>query len=575
MAKRRASSTSKLAGGKSVETIVHEDASRKNIPTAEYQSVMENEAKYDTRVSYARRNRDLDPQLMWRGKDEQDLSDLIVNAPPIYIQEKVHPKVLIDDLLKQSQDNAEKSKKEHQLDLFADFNGLPDSDAKTEFYQHEANWTNRMILGDSLQVMASLAEREGLKGKVQCIYFDPPYGIKFNSNFQWSTTSRDVKDGNTGHITREPEQVKAFRDTWRDGIHSYLTYLRDRLTVARDLLTESGSIFVQIGDENVHIVRSLLDEVFGAKNCCGQIAFQKTGGFAPTLISSVYDFVLWYGKDKDAVKYRKPFQEKEKSLIDAGYKWIETQNGEWQTLKSKQLSGEEALPVGKRFQSSILVSAGASELGSLPYVFQSREFRPASGSHWKTSRAGMNVLSKANRLIAIHNTLAYVRYADDFPVTEFNNVWSDTVRSTFAAAKLYVVQTAEKVIQRCLLMTTDPGDLVLDPTCGSGTTAYVAEQWGRRWITIDTSRVALALARARIMGPSIRTICSLTPKTVNKKKRRLPNRNQVLSPHAAIFAMALFTSESRTSPSNRLLTMPRSMSSGKNTKSNWNLCGNN
>ena len=260
---------------KTVETLTHEEASRKNIPTAEFQSVMHKEEERPVRVAFPRgvaglekekqdRNRDLDPQLVWRGKDEQDWSDLVTQAPPIYIQEKVHPKVLIDDLLRRSAANQKEV--DEQFDLFADFNGVPEGNAKTEFYQHDANWTNRMILGDSLQVMASLAEREGLRGQVQCIYLDPPYGIKFNSNFQWSTTSRDVKDGNVDHITREPEQVKAFRDTWRDGIHSYLTYLRDRLTAARDLLTNAGSIFVQIGDENVHRVRGTLDEVFGTDN---------------------------------------------------------------------------------------------------------------------------------------------------------------------------------------------------------------------------------------------------------------------------------------------------------------------
>jgi adenine-specific DNA-methyltransferase len=241
---------------KTVETLTHDADKRKNIPTAEFQSVLKQEHQHPVRVAYERRNRDLDPQLVWRGKDEQDWSDLVVHAPPLYIQEKVLPKVLIDDLLRQTQ-RQEQQGKPVQPDLFADFNGIPQGADKTDFYQHDQNWSNRMILGDSLQVMASLAEREGLRGKVQCIYLDPPYGIKFNSNFQWSTTSRDVKDGNADHITREPEQVKAFRDTWRDGIHSYLTYLRDRLTVARDLLTESGSIFVQIGDENVHRVRAL------------------------------------------------------------------------------------------------------------------------------------------------------------------------------------------------------------------------------------------------------------------------------------------------------------------------------
>jgi len=273
---------SKNSNPKEVEALRHTGDRRRVIPSAEHQPILSKEQEEPVPVTYARRNRDLDPQLVWRGKDEQDWSDLVVQAPPLYIQEKVHPKVLIDDLLRQSKADPEQAA---QLDLFADFNGMPAEADKTEFYQHDQNWTNRMILGDSLQVMASLAEREGLRGKVQCIYFDPPYGIKFNSNFQWSTTSRDVKDGNRDHITREPEQVKAFRDTWRDGIHSYLTYLRDRLTVARDLLTDSGSIFVQIGDENVHRVRALMDEVFGDENFIAQIAFAKTSGYTTNFLT--------------------------------------------------------------------------------------------------------------------------------------------------------------------------------------------------------------------------------------------------------------------------------------------------
>jgi adenine-specific DNA-methyltransferase len=264
---------------------------------------MDHKDKAPIRLAYERRSRDLDPQLVWRGKDEQDWSDLIVQAPPLYIQEKVHPKVLIDDLLRQSK--ARRDEATPPLpDLFADFNGLPDKEALTEFYQHDANWSNRMILGDSLSVMASLAEREGLRGRVQCIYIDPPYGIRFNSNFQWSTTSRDVKDGNKDHITREPEQVKAFRDTWRDGIHSYLTYLRDRLTVARDLLADTGSIFVQIGDENVHRVRALMDEVFGDSNQLNMIFFEKTTGDTDLFLNHVGDFILWYAKSRDHTKYR-------------------------------------------------------------------------------------------------------------------------------------------------------------------------------------------------------------------------------------------------------------------------------
>ena len=286
---------------KTVETLTHDADKRKNIPTAEFQAVVTQEQQSPIRVAFERRNRDLDPQLVWRGKDEKDWSDLVVHAPPLYIQEKVHPKVLIDDLLKQTAQQ-EKQGKFVQFDLFADFNGIPEGADKTDFYQHDQNWSNRMILGDSLQVMASLAEREGLRGKVQCIYFDPPYGIKFNSNFQWSTTSREVKDGKIDQITREPEQVKAFRDTWRDGIHSYLTYLRDRLTVARDLLTDSGSIFVQIGDENVHRVRAVMDEVFGDENFAitGPNHRSKTSGQCD--VHGVYtdnlrDYILWYAQE--------------------------------------------------------------------------------------------------------------------------------------------------------------------------------------------------------------------------------------------------------------------------------------
>src|SRR5277367_973691 len=293
----------KSMSAKTVEILKHGEATRKNIPTAEYQSVLQKAEQDPVRVAYERRNRDLDPQLVWRGKDEQDWSDLVVHAPPLYIQEKVQPKALVDDLLRESR---ERDHDAGQLtaDLFADFNGIPKGVDKTEFYQHEQNWSNRMILGDSLQVMASLAEREGLRGKVQCIYFDPPYGIKFNSNFQWSTTSRDVKDGNAAHITREPEQVKAFRDTWRDGIHSYLTYLRDRLTVARDLLADSGSIFVQIGDENVHRVRALMDEVFGDQNFVSICTVRKTTSDSTELLGATCDFVLWFARNRDEARSR-------------------------------------------------------------------------------------------------------------------------------------------------------------------------------------------------------------------------------------------------------------------------------
>jgi adenine-specific DNA-methyltransferase len=486
---------------KSVQSLKHDEATRKNIPTAEYQSVMDRAQQNPVRVAYERRNRDLDPQLVWRGKDEQDWSDLVVHAPPLYIQEKVHPKALIDDLLRRTQAGEKAS--DEQPDLFADFNGLPDDNAKTEFYQHDANWANRMILGDSLQVMASLAEREGLRGRVQCIYIDPPYGIKFNSNFQWSTTSRDVKDGNTGHITREPEQVKAFRDTWRDGIHSYLTYLRDRLTVARDLLTESGSIFVQIGDENVHRVRAVMDEVFGDENIISQIAFRTTAGRANDNLAAASNYLIWAARDRSKFKYRPCFQDKSAgSSTEQVYSLIRDAAGKTSRLSQAQKNDSSLIPANARvFRSSSLTSsrpAGESDVRRFP--FRGYDFTPGKGT-FKTDLPGLVRLSLADRLlITSQGTVQYVRYLEDFPVIPFSNMWIDTGTGSFTEDKVYVVQTGTKVIERCLLMTTDPGDLVLDPTCGSGTTAYVAEQWGRRWITIDTSRVALALARARIMG---------------------------------------------------------------------------
>ena len=480
-----------LATKKNVVTLTHEEASRKNIPTAEYQSVMRTDEQSPIRVAYERRNRDLDPQLIWRGKDEQDWSDLVVPAPPLYIQEKVHPKVLIDDLKRQTEAGTDKSLP--QFDLFADFNGLPSEDAKTEFYQHDAHWSNRMILGDSLQVMASLAEREGLRGKVQCIYFDPPYGIKFNSNFQWSTTSRDVKDGNVDHITREPEQVKAFRDTWRDGIHSYLSYLRDRLTIARDLLTESGSIFVQIGDENVHRVRAVLDEVFGDTNFVAEITVAKTSSATSDQLAGVSDFILFYARKKEAMKYRAVLRVK---AIDAdgasAYVYGEDSAG----VRRRLAKGEQLASDTKPYRLSDLRSARPP--GSFPVNLNGKDYVPQRG-YWKTGERGFPLLIKANRVMSSGATLNYVRYLGDFPAFPLNNIWTD-LSSSVGADKVYVVQTGPRIIERCILMASDPGDLILDPTCGSGTTAYVSEQWGRRWITIDTSRVALALARARVMG---------------------------------------------------------------------------
>ena len=489
--------TTKTSKSKIVATITHGEAKRTNIPTAEYQAVMAEDDRNPIQVAYERRNRDLDPQLVWRGKDIQDWSDLVVQAPPLFIQEKVHPKVLVDDLRQRSKET-EKGGGESgtQADLFADFNGLPSAAAQTEFYQHDANWSNRMILGDSLQVMASLAEREGLQGKVQCIYIDPPYGIKFNSNFQWSTTGRDVKDGKADHITREPEQVKAFRDTWRDGIHSYLTYLRDRLTVARDLLSESGSIFVQIGDENVHRVRGLMDEVFGEASFIAQIAFAKTSGYATNFLTGVCDYLLWYGKSRENTKFRQPYNVKEVGSSGASkYTRIQLPDGTTRSMTADEKADLTLIPAGAK----AWVDGDFTSQGNpiFPFTCNGKTF---SGTY-KTTEDGMTRLWKASRIYTARGSFRYIRFINDFPGYPANAAWMDIggVQSR-VDPKVYVVQTAAEAVKRCILMSTDPGDLVLDPTCGSGTTAYVAEQWGRRWITIDTSRVALALARARIMG---------------------------------------------------------------------------
>lgn len=479
---------------KKVGSFTHKEESRKNIPTSEFEPLLRDADKSPIQKVYERRNRDLDPQLIWRGKDEQDEANLNVQAPPLYIQEKVHPKVLIEELRRESDARATENGC-LTPDLFADFNGLPSLEAKTEFYQHEQNWSNRMILGDSLQVMVSLAERENLRGKVQCIYVDPPYGIKFNSNFQWSTTSRDVKDGKKEHITREPEQVKAFRDTWRDGIHSYLTYLRDRLTVARDLLTDSGSIFLQIGDENVHRVRAVMDEVFGEDNFLNLITCRVSSGTTrDRSLKSTSDYLIWYAKDVSYTKFRRLLQERE--LDTTTYNRIEEESGYRRSMSLDEKRKPSLIPAGSRAFSTLpLHSMSAGE--NSPRSCCGTMWQIPAIRSWRFSQQGFQRLLAADRVNPGKTVLRSIYYHDDYPAAELHSTWSDTSPES---EKSYVVQTSWKTIQRCILMATDPGDLVLDPTCGAGTTAYVAEMWGRRWITIDTSRVALALARARIMG---------------------------------------------------------------------------
>ena len=513
-----------MPGKKNIETFTHDEASRKNIPTAEYHSVMKKNEQSPVRIAYERRNRDLDPQLVWRGKDEQDRTDLVVHAPPLYIQEKIQSKALIDDLKRQteaSQAEAERQDPGFMSEMFADFNGLPNEAAKTEFYQHEAHWSNRMILGDSLQVMASLAEREGLRGKVQCIYLDPPYGIKFSSNFQWSTSSSKVSsEDKVEEITREPEQVKAFRDTWNDGIHSYLTYIRDRLTIARTLLAESGSIFLQIGNENVHLLRSLMDEVFGNNCLICEIVAKKKGAQKSTLIDPVNDYILWYGKnprESGAIKFRTLYEERPLDYDTVDYfSKIELPDGKILNLKNKNDVGDEIdyrlfpklieknFPGARLLRQWPITNGGYRENQMHPIEFCGKKFVPPKNRCWshisKPQENGltpMNRIKVANRLMASGISLDFKRYYSDFPFKNISNWW-DGFRG--ALDQVYIVQTNERLVERCILMATDPGDLVLDPTCGAGTTAYVAEKWGRRWITIDTSRVALALARARLMG---------------------------------------------------------------------------
>lgn len=542
------------SGPKKVDSIRHDDR-RTNIPTAEMQSFFQREEDHSPRppTHYERsrplaegevraRDEDRDPQilwngmrikltqaqrkrleesgeieigdaqLVWRGKDAQDWSALVVDTPPLYIQEKIHPKAIIEDLKRRTALSAQA--RADMADLFADFNGVPQG-ATAGFYQHDQHWSNRMILGDSLSVMASLAERERLKGKVQCIYFDPPYGIRFNSNWQVSTLSRDVKDGKQTDISREPEQVKAFRDTWKDGVHSYLTYLRDRLVVMRDLLAESGSVFVQIGDENVHRVRAVLDEVFGDHNYVSEILVKKKGSQVSNNLEAVNDYILWYARDRDRIKSRNLYTVREDEDIFTDFPNVELSTGERLSVRElgardgqDYLSNYSAFrakyPEARLYGLNPLKSGGFRRNQSHDFLFQGKRFPIRDMQCWKHTvvappgeTPGMTRLGYANRLAPLKTDVRFIRYSPTPSVRTISNWWDGLGG---AASPIYIVQTNVELVKRCILLTTDPGDLVLDPTCGSGTTAYVAEQWGRRWITIDTSRVALALARTRLMS---------------------------------------------------------------------------
>ena len=434
----------------------------------------------------------LDPRLDWAGKAEH--TSFEVDTVSLHVHERIDPMTIIAGVRKQASEADDVC----QLSLFEKAANCRPLREAIDFYKHDQDWSNRLIAGDSLLVMNSLLEKEGMAGKVQMIYIDPPYGVKYGSNFQPFVNKRDVKDGKDEDLTAEPEMIRAFRDTWELGIHSYLTYLRDRLILAKELLTESGSCFVQISDENVHLVRCLMDEVFGNNNFICIMPFAKTASIKANFLASTYDYILWYGMDKEKTKYHQMFFERTERTSGGTYNCIELSDGMWRRLTKAELLGEDELPPGRVFRAADITRQGESSTRT-PYEFEGRIYYPSKGRHWAAKwPEGLDILSKANRIVSLGNILSYKTYDDDFPLMKIDNVWTDTIIGTFSE-KYYVVQTASKVIQRCLLMTTDPGDLVFDPTCGSGTTAYVAEQWGRRWVTCDTSRVAVSLAKQRLM----------------------------------------------------------------------------
>jgi adenine-specific DNA-methyltransferase len=430
----------------------------------------------------------IDPSLQWAGKAER--TSFEIPTVSLHVHERIDPRSIIEAVRKKNGENFV------QGSLFSTTEENPPLREAVDFYKHKHNWSNRLIAGDSLLVMNSLLQKEGMAGKVQTVYIDPPYGITYGSNFQPFVDKRDVKDGSDEDLTAEPETIKAFRDTWELGVHSYLSYLRDRLLTAHELLSDSGSIFVQIGDENIHHVRELLDEVFGPENFFSLITFRTTSGLGSKGLTGIANYLLSYAKDKKQLKYRQLFSDKD---FGEGtmFTYVELTDGTRRKLSKEERMNPKVIPAGARvFRLSDLVSSGLTPSCVFPYQFEGRTFEPGRNRSWKTNPDGMKRLEARRRLIAPGATLQYVTYFDDFPVSKITNVWTDTVGEL---DKIYAVQTSTEILKRCVLMTTDPGDLVFDPTCGSGVTAYVAEQWGRRWITCDTSRVALTLAKQRLM----------------------------------------------------------------------------
>ena len=471
-----------------IENYAHTDKERVNNPPVGL--VTPETDKDAARKTYAH-DPHIDPQLSWAGKAEHTAFE--VPTVSLHVHERIDPRTVIEAVRKRNGASA-------QASLFEEPEENPPIRQAIDFYQHRHNWSNRLIAGDSLLVMNSLLEKEGLGGQVQMAYIDPPYGIRYGSNFQPFVGNRDVTDGKDEDLTQEPETIRAFRDTWELGIHSYLTYLRDRLLLARELLTDSGSCFVQISDENLHHVRELMDEVFGVGNFVSLISYKTTSNLGGKFLSADGDFIVWYARNKEMLKYHQLYFPKSIETSGAGkYVYGEFPSGEWRKLSSEELADP---PAGVRiFRDDNLTSQSGGDTTQFEYAFQGQTFAVRRGG-WKTNFDGMKKLEASGRLIKRANSLNYKRYLDDFPAYPISSSWSDTALAGWGEGKVYVVQTARRVIQRCLLMTTDPGDLVFDPTCGSGTTAFLAEQWGRRWITCDTSRVALALARQRLMTAS-------------------------------------------------------------------------
>ena len=469
-----------------IESYDHRDKDRLNNPSV---GLVTPETDRDAgRKTYAY-DPHLDPQLQWAGKAEH--TSFEVPTVSLHVHERIDPRTIIEATRKRNGDGAPM-----QGSLFELPEENPPVRSAIEFYRHRHNWTNRLAAGDSLLVMNSLLEKEGMAGKVQMVYIDPPYGIRYGSNFQPFIDKRDVKDGKDEDLTQEPETIKAFRDTWELGIHSYLSYLRDRLLLSRELLTDSGSVFVQISDENVHNVRSLMDEIFGVENFVSQITYKVTSGFERSLgPRRIQDYIVWYSRVKEQCKFRRAYIEKKLEDVDTGlYRYVEI-DGVARIITMEERRNPKILPSRARiFMTLPLHTMGTSKRE--PRQFHGEMFTLPPNTQWRHTDDSFNGIVQAGRVMKEGSRIRSKLYLDDFSYEESNTVWIDTGPEM---TKSYVVQTAEKVISRCILMTTDPGDLVFDPTCGSGTTAYVAEQWGRRWITCDTSRVAVSLAKQRLM----------------------------------------------------------------------------